>query len=45
LPGPRWVAQWFAEQAEALRALLSDTESQWHIEGDAAARAQMRRPD
>ncbi len=43
LPGPRWVAQWFAEQTDALRALLADTESQWHIEGDAAARAQMHR--
>jgi len=43
LPGPRWVAQWFAEQVDALRALLADTERQWHIEGDAAARAQMRR--
>jgi hypothetical protein len=45
LPGPRWVAQWFAEQAEALRRLLADTESQWHIEGDAAARGhQVHRP-
>lgn len=43
LPGPRWVAQWFAEQVAALRALLADTERQWHIEGDAGARAQMRR--
>lgn len=40
LLGPRWVAQWFAEQVNALRALLADTEQQWHIEGDAAARAQ-----
>lgn len=40
LPGPRWVAQWFEEQVDALRALLADTERQWHIEGDAAARAQ-----
>jgi uncharacterized membrane protein YccC len=39
LLGPRWVAQWFAEQVNALRALLADTEQQWHIEGDAAARA------
>lgn len=44
LPGPRWVAQWFGEQTDALRALLADTERQWHIEGDAAARAQMRPP-
>lgn len=43
LPGPRWIAGWFAEQVDALRALLADTERHWHIEGDAAARAQMRR--
>lgn len=43
LPGPRWVAAWFAEQVDALRALLEDTEQHWHIEGDAAARAQMSR--
>ena len=42
LPGPRWIAGWFAEQVDALRALLADTERHWHIEGDAAARAQMR---
>ena len=36
LPGPRWVAIWFEEQVDALRALLADTELQWHIEGDAA---------
>lgn len=45
LPGPNWVAHWFAEQVDALRALLADTERQWHIEGDAAARAQMRRAE
>lgn len=45
LLGPRWVAQWFAEQIDALRTVLADTESQWHIEGDAAAREQMGRPD
>jgi hypothetical protein len=43
LPGPRWVAAWFAEQVDALRALLADTERHWHIEGDAAAREQVRR--
>jgi uncharacterized membrane protein YccC len=43
LPGPRWVAGWFAEQVDALRALLADTERHWHIEGDAAARAQIHR--
>jgi hypothetical protein len=43
LPGPRWVAGWFAEQVDALRALLADTERHWHIEGDASARAQMHR--
>lgn len=37
LPGPRWIAGWFAEQVDALRTLLADTERQWHIEGDAAA--------
>lgn len=42
LPGPRWVAQWFEEQVDALRALLADTERQWHIEGDAAARTHVR---
>ncbi|MGN6651342.1 FUSC family protein [Trinickia sp.] len=41
LPGPRWIAQWFGEQIDALRALLADTEPHWHIEGDAAARAQL----
>jgi uncharacterized membrane protein YccC len=44
LLGPRWVAQWFAEQVNALRALLADTEQQWHIEGDAAAREQAHPP-
>lgn len=44
LLGPRWVAQWFAEQVNALRALLADTEQQWHIEGDAAAHAQAHPP-
>lgn len=43
LPGPRWVAAWFSEQVDALRALLADTERHWHIEGDAAAREQVRR--
>lgn len=45
LPGPDWVAHWFAEQVDALRALLADTERQWHIEGDAAARAQTGHAD
>ncbi|WP_309477015.1 FUSC family protein [Trinickia acidisoli] len=44
LPGPRWIAQWFAEQVDALRGLLAETEPHWHIEGDIAASAQMRRP-
>jgi uncharacterized membrane protein YccC len=44
LPGPRWVAQWFEEQVDALRALLADTERQWHIEGNAAARMAMHAP-
>jgi hypothetical protein len=43
LPGPRWIAGWFAQQVDALRALLGDTERHWHIEGDAAARAQVHR--
>jgi uncharacterized membrane protein YccC len=42
LAGPRWVAQWFAEQVDALRALLADTGPQWHIEGDGATRVQGR---
>ncbi len=37
MPGPRWIAGWFAQQVEVLRALLADTEPHWHIEGDAAA--------
>ena len=44
LPGPLWIAVWFAEQVDALRALLADTERHWHIEGDPEARARMRRP-
>jgi uncharacterized membrane protein YccC len=43
LPGPRWIAGWFAQQTDALRALLADTERHWHIEGDAAARSQIAR--
>lgn len=42
MPGPRWVAGWFAQQVDVLRALLADTEPHWHIEGDAAARARTR---